>query len=410
MTRLLGAIVYNWPLKVLAVILATLLYAGLVVSQSRFELSTAIQLVPVNQPTDAYLLGTLPPVSRIQYVANGDVGAGPTPDSFRATVDLKEVNPAAGSTYVKVEVVSVDPRFLVVGYEPPGVNVQLDPLTTYNVPVTVNTGSPPEGLEVGAPELSATTVSVSGPESVVKFAVAARADVIIDPSGVFVDRDVPLIPVDQLGNPLAPVKVDPVSVHVRIPVFSNSDTKPLPVNPNVTGTPPAGYEVTSVTVSPLTITVQGDPAALSGLVRVETEAIPIGGATSTIETDVALDLPPNIEPSQPTVRVTVVLRPQTGTRAFEAAVVLTGIQPGLRYDVPAGTVRTVVGGPLADLSRIDASQFTVSLDVSGLGVGTHERTPDPNLQAGLRLLSVEPATLTVTVAPAAGSSPAPSGG
>ena len=97
MRRLVGLVVYNWPLKLAAIALAFLLYAGLVVSQSQFEFTTPVPIQPVNQPTDAVILGNLPPVTRIRYVVNGDVGAGPTADSFRATVDLSGVDPEAGS-------------------------------------------------------------------------------------------------------------------------------------------------------------------------------------------------------------------------------------------------------------------------------------------------------------------------
>jgi len=128
--RLLRAIVYNWPLKLAAIALATLLYAGLVVSRTTYEFPTAIPITPLHQPTTAVLLGNLPPVTRIRYVSAGDPGAGPTPSSFRATIDLATVDPAAGEKYVAVNVESVDPRFLVVDYEPRGVNVQLDPFTT----------------------------------------------------------------------------------------------------------------------------------------------------------------------------------------------------------------------------------------------------------------------------------------
>ena len=267
MSRLLGAIVYNWPLKLMAIVLATLLYAGLVVSQSTFELPTSLQIVPLNQPLNAVVLGNLPPVSRVRYVANGDVGAGPTPDSFRATIDLSGVNPEAGSTYVKIDVQSNDPRFLAVDWEPRGINVQLDPFKTYKVPVRVNTGSYPDNLVVRKPELSASMVSVSGPDSVVKFVVAAQADVLIDPSGLPVDRDVPLIPVDQLGKRLTPVQLNPATVHVTIAVFSNARKKALVVNPVVTGTPPTGYIVDTVTVTPLTVTVEGNADQLATLVR-----------------------------------------------------------------------------------------------------------------------------------------------
>ncbi len=406
MSRVLRALVYNWPLKLLAILLASLLYAGLVVSQSSFEIPTAIAIRPINQPLDAAILNNLGSVSRIRYVSNGDPGAAPTADTFQATIDLEGVNPAAGSTYVKVDVTSNDPRFLVISYDPPGINVQLDPFKTYEVPVTVEMGTPPDNLDIRPAELSERTVKVSGPESIVKFVAAARADVVIDPAGVFIDRDVPLIPVDQTGKRLSPVRVDPASVHVRIAVYTDSKTKALAVKPNVTGTAPSGYAISSITVTPPIISVEGDAADLAGLVQADTEPIPLGSATDTIEIDARLALPDNVLPIGPsTVHVTISLRAETGTRTFDAAVVLSGRQSGVDYRIPTGVVQVVVGGPLADLDRLDGSQFTVAVDVTGLAPGTHELAPVPNLQAGLRLLMVDPATVTVTIT--AQSSPAP---
>jgi hypothetical protein len=60
-------------------------------------------------------------------------------------------------------------------------------------------------------------------------------------------------------------------------------------------------------------------------------------------------------------------------------------------------VLVTVGGPVADLDRLDASAFTVSVNVTDLGPGAHELVPTANLQAGLRLLSIQPGTVTVTV-------------
>ena len=409
MTRILGAIVYNWPLKLMAIVLATLLYAGLVVSQSTFEFATALQIHAANQPVNAVILGNLPPVSRVRYVANGDVGAGPTPDSFRATIDLSNVNPAAGSTYVAITVASNDPRFLPVDWEPRGINVQLDPFKTYQVPVRVNMGEVPSGLDVRKPELSADTVTVSGPDSVVKFVVEARADVLIDPSGTPVDRDVPLIPVDQLGNRLSPVQVDPASVHVTIPVFSNSGKKVLAVNPAVTGTPPSGYAIDTVTVTPATVTVEGNADQLATLARADTASIPIGSATGTIDTDVELALPTGVLPvGSKTVHVTITLKAQTGTRTFSAGLLVTGRDAAFDYQLSALNADVTLAGPIADLDRLDPASVTVPLDVAGLNPGAHEVTLTLNLQAGLRLLSIDPPTVTVTVTTRA--SPGPSAG
>ncbi len=408
MKRLVGLVVHNWPLKLLAIALAFLLYAGLVVSQSQFEFTSPVPIRILNQPQDAVVLGNLPPVTRIRYIVNGDVGSGPTPDTWLATVDLAGVDPNAGSSYQTVHVTSVDPRFIVIDYEPRAVNVQLDPYTTYTVPITVNTGTTSPDLTIGQPQLGQETVKVSGPDSVVKYVVAAQADVAIDPHGLSVDRDVPLIPVNNQGNELRPVNVDPKTVHVRIDVISNAQSKTIPVHPAVVGTPPAGYEIGPITVEPVNVTVQGDPAALTALTTADTEPIQVGTATGTIDTQVKLALPPGVVAlNVTTVHVRVEIVPKQSTRTFEAALILSGTQPELLYRLSPLSVLVTLGGPTADLDRIDPSSFTITLDVAGLGPGVHELQPVPVVQVGLRVLTVTPPSVTLTVTTAA--SPAPSG-
>ncbi len=411
MSRLLRAIVYNWPLKVAAIALATLLYAGLVVSQTTADFNTPIPITPLHQPTTAVILGNLPAVTRIRYVSNGDPGAPPTPLSFRATIDLAGVDPAAGSTYVSVDVQSVDNRFLVVGYEPRGINVQLDPFRSKSVDVRVTTNAAPPNLDVRKPVIDPATVTVSGPASVVNLVVAAQADVLIEPSGVDVDRDVQLIPVDILGNALRPIEVTPATARVQINVLSNSQTKLLPVSPSLVGTPPTGYAVASIVADPASVLVEADADQLVSLANADTVPIPIGAVTGTLSVDVGFALPTGVVPvNRTTVHVTVTIRPETGTRTFEAGLVLIGQRTDLTYTLSIGQVLVTVGGPVADLDRIDASAFTIDLDVGGLTPGVHQLEPVLNLQAGLRLLSVEPAKVTVTIGSTGGGSIGPSSG
>ncbi len=58
------------------------------------------------------------------------------------------------------------------------------------------------------------------------------------------------MPVDKLGNALSPLDVTPATARVTIPVFSDQQSRTLPVNPVITGTPAAGFEIESVVVSP----------------------------------------------------------------------------------------------------------------------------------------------------------------
>ena len=48
-----------------------------------------------------------------------------------------------------------------------------------------------------------------------------------------------LVPVDQLGNALRAIDVTPPTARVVIPVFSDRQSRTLPVNPVITGTPAA---------------------------------------------------------------------------------------------------------------------------------------------------------------------------
>ena len=66
---------------------------------------------------------------------------------------------------------------------------------------------PPPGLDDRRRStIEPETVTVSGPKSQVDTVVAVRADVVIQPSGISVDQDVPVVPVDAEGQPVAPVE------------------------------------------------------------------------------------------------------------------------------------------------------------------------------------------------------------
>ena len=64
MKRLLGRIVHNWPLKVGAVALASLMYGGLALSQNTQTYPGVIPVQYVNQPTKTVILPRTPQIGR----------------------------------------------------------------------------------------------------------------------------------------------------------------------------------------------------------------------------------------------------------------------------------------------------------------------------------------------------------
>ena len=418
MRRAVQFVVRNWPLKLAAIALATLLYSGLVLSQSAQVWPGSVPIVP-KLPTSAVLIGNLPPVTNIRYFAPADVAEHLTSSGFQATIDLSEANPQPENPYVtaKVDVRYTDPRVTILGYDPPLITVRLDPLVSKTVPIQVEHGAVPAGLELRDPILSATSAVVSGPEFVVRLVTDAQARVVIQPSGIDIDQTVDLVAVDASGEVQSPVDIQPSSVHVKIPVGSGLQTKQLPVNPIVTGTPANGFEIESVSVEPAIVTVEGDADALASLSRLDTQPVSISGAANDLTRTVVLDVPTGVDPlAQGQVILTVKLRPIAATRTFSVGIVLSGARDDRTYSLSTASVQVTVGGTVESLDALDPRTLAVVADVDGLGPGAHKVKPKISLPAGLNLVATSPPEVTVTVTdnatpppPSPAQSPAPSG-
>ena len=412
MRRILHRFIHNWPLKLAAVGLATLMYGGLAVSQSTQVFPGVIPVLVVNQPDRTFILTRPEPVTQVRYFAPSGVLVGTS--TFSATVDLSGMTPTGAAVSVRIEVTSVDGRVRVLGYEPAFASIQLDSLISVVVPVKVEHGTVPDGLTLGDTKVDPPSVVITGPKSVVDQVVAARADVQIQPGGIDVDQDVKLVPVDALGNAVSPVDVTPATARVAIPVFSDRQTRTLPVNAILAGTPAAGFEIASITVQPLAVAVAGDADQLTQLVRVDTAPVPLTGISSDLTTSVQLALPTGIVPvGDSVVVVTIKLRPVTATRTFSAGIRLVGARSDLTYVVAVDHVLVTIGGSVAELDRLSGSSLVVDIDVTGRTSGSADLLATANLSAGTTLVAASPARVRVTVSgPIVSGSPgpAPSGG
>jgi YbbR domain-containing protein len=405
--RILEVVLHNWPLKLAAVGMATVLYGGLVLSQGA---QTFPDPVPIRQPVippGMYLLEPLPPVTSIRYFAPEGTDQ-PSTDTFRATVDLSGIT--QGGTYdVPVQVTSINPAIQILEVTPSAVTVQLDPLVTKIVPVQIERGEVPEGLEVGTETATPSTVTVSGPKTIVDQVVAARADVVIQPSGIDVDEDVALIPVDAVGDARSPADVSPTTARISIRVFSEPETRTLPVSPVVNGTPASGFEIDSITVEPSTVLVEGDADPLAALARVDTAPVSVSGLseTQTFETDLAL--PDGIEAVDAgPIRVTVTFRPVTESRSYSVGLQLVGAEAGLVYTPATTSVLLSVAGNPAALDALSSGTTLARLDVTGLEPGTYDVPVTAELPSDVTLVAASPTAVSVTVSVAPAPSPASS--
>ena len=399
MRRVASFVLRNWPLKLGAVLLATLLYSGLVLSQNVRTFSGEVPVDPIRQSPETTLLAEIEPVTEVRYRAPLDVGIL-SPDSFRATVDLSRIQaqPGGEAQDLPVSLIAVDRRVQIVDFTPNTVQVRLDSVDERTMPVTVVLGPVPEGVTVGPPQTDPSQVRIRGASSRVSTVRQVVARVNIDAAALNVDRDVELVPIDDQGNQVPSVDVDPPRARVRIAVAFELANRTLPVVPQLVGELAAGYQLTAVDVSPLTVNVAGSESVVARLDSVPTQPIDITGRTTDLAATVGLALPPEVSVvGSEQVAVRVAISEVLGTRTFSAGVNLVDVQAELTYQPVTTQVAVVLGGPLAQLDAINAAQLVVDLQVTDLGPGEHLIPVVFTPPTGVELVSLSPPEVLVRV-------------
>jgi YbbR domain-containing protein len=410
--RVLRFIVRNWPLKIGAVLLAAILYVGMVVVQTNQQWPGTVAIDPVNQPTNGYLLdaSTLPQVRSIKYIAAADVPISQS--SFRATVDLSnaKVSDSGESSLVRVVLKADDSRIQIIDYQPQQISVTLDLIVHKQVPVQVVTGVVPSGLSPGTPVLSASSVDVSGASSYVRKVSYAEARVRIDASGLDVSQDVDLVSRDASDAVVDNVTFSPRTVHVQIQVGSQTRSQSVPVEPVIVGAPAAGYYIASIEMTPPVVSVHGQADALALLKgKANTMPITISGATSDVSVQVSLDLPSGVtSDTTGPIAVVVHLQAQSSTRSLTVGVVPVGARSDRVYTLSTPSVVVTLGGATAALNALDTSTLVANVSVGDLGVGTHTVQVTVNVPAGIKVVVISPVTITVTISVAPSPAPSPS--
>jgi YbbR domain-containing protein len=410
----MGFLLRNWHLKLSAVLLATVLYTGIVFSGAFDEATIQVRIEQVNQPANSYVLtGDLGFVQVRYRAAQELLGNVVAEAAFVARVDLStyDMDDAPAPQVLDVDVRSLNESIEVLSVEPATVRVEIDQRDQRMVPVEVDFGTVPEGLEVDEPETSEDEVQVRGPASIVAQVDRVVALVNIDASGIDFDRPVTVVPVDIEGQPIGVglVEVDPQTIAVRIDVQAVEETRTVPVRPVIEGTPAPGFALEAFSVSPQVVTLRGLPAVLADIPEIVTEPLSIEGASADDELEADLVLPDGVEliDGEPQVTVAVTIGPSVSSRTFLVGVIcenagdnacLLGIEQ----------LSLTLSGPGDALSDLTAADVTPTVDAGGLAPGSYSLTPVvPGLPDGVELIGISQATVPVTVVAPATPTPEP---
>ncbi len=324
-------------------------------------------------------------------------------NSVQATLDLAGLG--AGEHLVRIQTrILVRPYQLVLS-NPETVTVILEPNAQRTLPLdlTIN-GLPAIGYQAGDATLDPTEVVISGPESIVNQATRARVSLALDGARENVEKSIPIQIVDEKGALIRGLTLTPDTAQVNVPVSQQGGFRDLAVKVVVQGQIAAGYRLENISVFPPVVTVfSADSELVNSLPGIlETQPLDLQDANEGITTRLALNLPENVTlVGAQTVQVTVGISPiQTSLTLLNQPINVIGLTEGLSVQVFPQTVDVIISGPLPVLDAFTPQDVIVTVDVTGLGLGTHQLTPVVDVLVDNVLVeSILPGTIEVLIAP-----------
>jgi YbbR domain-containing protein len=189
------------------------------------------------------------------------------------------------------------------------------------------------------------------------------------------------------------VQIGPSNISMS---FEPSDSKFVPVVPEIEGDPEAGYVAGTVTADPATVEVVGPASAVERLTEAITEPISIDGAAESVTESVNVGVPdPNVRLRTPeSARVTVTITAEPVEWALQAPVVRASTGDDVEITPPEVTL--YVRGP-REARGFAASAFAATVDVEGLAPGQFQLPVQVVAPPRVGIVRIEPAQVRVRI-------------
>jgi YbbR domain-containing protein len=319
----------------------------------------------------------------------------------RAIIDLSGLGEGEHTVPIQIEI-GIKP-VEVVSYNPRSIDIKLEKLASSQFNITaITAGSTAIGYQLGTPEISDTSATVSGAASLVSQVTEVRALIDVDGKTNTFTESITLKAYDQLGAEVKNVSISPEKVEVNQSIVQLGGFRNVVVKVVTEGQVAMGYKLTSILVDPPTVTVYStDTALIESLPGyVETDPINLTGLKDDVNQNVDLRLADGITvvgDSSVNVQVSVATV-ENSVQFTNVPVEPIGLTDGYTAEISPSRVDLIVVGPLVSLNSVIASELRVQIDLSGLAPGTYTFEPNVSLNIpDLRIENILPTTFQVTI-------------
>ena len=380
---------HNWPYKLLALVLAIILWAGLIAqdpSLTRDKTFTNVSVTVSGMDTlkkNGYVI-----VNDISELLNNCQFTVAVPQkeydaaeagTFNIRLDLSRIRTAGqqeirlqytnSSTYGKVTAVS--PETIIVDVE--------EYLTRSRIPVSVNlNGKAKSGWYISSPTADPALIAVSGPKSIVD--TISRAKVSIDPEQIewvegtsrisvpfeLYDRSGEVVNNPQIETTSESVYTESVIVEQNLYPMKEVMLGDLGL---VNGDPAKGYEITNVLYTPDKLFI----AAPANILETIDKVFATGIVDASRKKDSFIQQLKITKPSETvwisndTVNVEVEIAPVITEKAYQQMpVTILNIPEGMKATSDISNVDVIVTGEELWLNELRKKDITVFADLDGL--------------------------------------------
>jgi YbbR domain-containing protein len=406
MIAVLRSILKNIPTFLLAIALASAVWISAVSyadPNQELPYSRPVQVEVIGQDPGLILTSNIPTQIYVTLKAPKSVWDRLIAEDSPVTAIMDLSNLASGNHDVSIQLHVAERPVEIISVIPAKVKVTLETLSTHTYPIHLTIlGDPAVGFQAGNASLSKSTISISGPEALVKRVNEVKSIVNIAQVQEDLVQTVVVDALDGNGLSISGITLTPNKITVSIPITQRGGYRNVVIKVVTTGQIASGYRLTNISAYPPSVTIfSTNPLAIENLPGyVETVPIDTNGVKEDLDVQATLNLPVGVSVvGNQTVAV------QVGVAAIEGSLTLSnmhvqmiGLGPGLEANLSPDRVDVILTGPLYLLDQLNSAQVTVSVDLTNQGPGVIKLTPLVSIVLNqIRAESVLPGTIEVSI-------------
>ncbi len=408
--RVRKALRSNWPLKLVALLFAAVLWAYVISSENPVRplnvVGVRISYTGIDSLTAR---GLTVDKKNLQETVDVTVSAGQqyhkniTADSVRVVADLSGVS-AKGMYEIKLQVSTSSFNAAVKKVSTATVQVKVDDLVQRTIPVrSILEGEPAEGYYVPEPLLSEQSIVISGPREELEQIVEAVCRIPVEgiSEGSKTSRVLELLNGAGEAVPSSVVNGAVPSVIVELHVLSK---KTVPVDAEASRAcitnVREGYEVTGVSPIPSEVEIVGSAEELLAIESVKFKPVSVENASqSFLMEDIELQVPEGVQVlGGARIDAYLQIGEKQGQQHFTGIEISpVNLAPGLKATLKTRSADVTVSGGLSAVRNLTRKNVVLYVDLAGLAEGTYVLPVRAEEIAGVDASGVKVGVASITV-------------